>query len=119
MFESDDYIANKITDNSETYIRRKFFFPRPLVLYKIKFDEVIGDSTIIMKVELLGIDRETKQNHQHPFNGGNIFKRGVEWEDNNNVTITDRQFIDSQGNNPEYKNQTYSQYRQAVKKMFL
>ncbi len=54
-----------------------------------------------MNVEFLGIDRETKQNHFHPFDGGKIFKRGVEWPDNNDVTITDRQFIDSQGDKKE------------------
>ena len=67
-------------------------------MYKIKFDEIIGDSTLIMNIEFLGIDRETKQSHQHHSKGGKIFKRGIEWSDNNNVTINDRQFIDSQGN---------------------
>ena len=52
-----------------------------------------------MNVEFLGMDRETKQSQIHPFIGGKIFKRGVEWEDNNNLTITDRPFIDTTGKN--------------------
>ena len=50
-----------------------------------------------MNVEFLGMDRETKQSQIHPFKGGKIFKRGVEWEDNNNLTIADRPFIDTKG----------------------
>ena len=99
MFESDEYIDYQIADNSKVFIQRKFFFPRPIVVYKIKLDEIMGESILIMNVEFLGIDRITKQNQQHPFSEGKIFKRGVEWADSNNVTITDRQFIDSQGSN--------------------
>ena len=104
IFESDEYISNKIADSSEVFIQRKIFFPRPLVVYKIKFDEIIGENTLHMNVEFLGIDRETKQNQFHPFNGngGKIFKRGVEWPDNNDVTIADRQFIDSQGDKKKW-----------------
>ena len=68
-----------------------------MVVYKIKFDEINGDASIAMKVEFLGMNRETKQQQQHPFDGGKIFSRGVEWQDNNNVSITDRQFVDSLG----------------------
>ena len=63
----------------------------------MKLDEIHGERTIIMNVEFLGMNRETKQNQVHPFKGGKIFRRGVEWEDNNNLTITDRLFIDSKG----------------------
>ena len=52
-----------------------------------------------MNVEFLGIDRETKQNKLNPLNGEIIFKRGVEWGDSNNVTIADRQFVESLGSN--------------------
>ena len=99
IFESDEFIANKIDDNSASFIQRKILFPRPVVVYKIKFDELIGASTLAMNVEFLGMDRETKQSQIHPFIGGKIFKRGVEWEDNNNLTITDRPFIDTTGKN--------------------
>ena len=51
-----------------------------------------------MNVEFLGIDRETKQNKLNPLRE-KIFKRGVEWEDSNNVTIADRQFVESLGSN--------------------
>ncbi len=68
-------------------------------MYKLKFDEIIGESILIMNVEFLGIDRETKQNKLNPLTREKIFKRGVEWEDSNNVTIADRQFVESLGSN--------------------
>ena len=64
-------------------------------MYKIKLDEIIGESTLVMNVEFLGIDRKTKQSQQHPFNGGNILKRGIEWEDNSDIVIADRPFTDN------------------------
>ena len=103
MFESDDFIANQLSDDSINFIQRKIFFQNPIVVYKIKLDEIIGESTLVMNVEFLGIDRNTKQSQQHPFNGGKILKRGIEWEDNSDILIADRPFIDNQGILMKYK----------------
>ena len=73
MYENEDYLNDKKVDNTE--MQRKFLFSKPVVLYKIKLDEILGDDTIAIKVEFLGLDRTTKYTVQDPFNGGKIFKR--------------------------------------------
>ena len=73
MYENEDYLNDKKVDNTE--MQRKFLFSKPVVLYKVKLDEIFGDDTIAIKVEFLGLDRTTKISIQDPFNGGQIFKR--------------------------------------------
>ena len=73
MYENEDFLNDKKVDNTE--MQRKFLFSKPVVLHRIKLDEILGDDIIAMKVEFLGLDRTTKISIQDPFHGGQIFKR--------------------------------------------
>ena len=67
MFESDDYIETA----NETFTRT-FYFPEPLVTTKIRLDNIKSSHTMAIRIELLGINRETKQNIEAPFKGGTV-----------------------------------------------
>ena len=58
----------------ETEISRIYFFSKPVVVFKIKLYDIIGDDNLDLKVDFLGLDRSTKQSIQHPFKGGSVFK---------------------------------------------
>ena len=110
MYENDDFLNDKKAGNTD--MQRKFLFSKPVVLHKIKLDEILGDETIAIKIEFLGIDRSTKISIQDPFNGGYIFKRkfssylvplfifstlGMTWQEPSLTDFSNEVFTDSLG----------------------
>ena len=110
MYENDNFLIDKKAGNTD--MQRKFLFSKPVVLHKMKLDEILGDETIAIKIEFLGIDRSTKISIQDPFNGGYIFKRkyssylvplfifstlGMAWQEPSLTDFSNEVFTDSLG----------------------
>ena len=67
MFESDGYLNTA----NETFTRR-FYFPEPLVTMAVMMDNIESAHVMAIKIEFLGMDRETKHSVQQPFAGGTV-----------------------------------------------
>ena len=67
MFESDGYI-----NTANTSFRRVFYLPEPLVTMKVRLDEIDSSQVLVLRIDFLGMDRETKHELQHPFKGGKV-----------------------------------------------
>ena len=69
MFESANY-----TETAEKTFSRTFPFHEPLVTTKVMLDEFQSERVLAIKIEFLGIERNTKHTILDPFNGGEVFK---------------------------------------------
>ena len=67
MFESDDYL-----DSAKETFTRRFYFPSPLVTMHVLLDKIKSAHVLAIKIEFLGMDRETKHSLQQPFTGGTV-----------------------------------------------
>ena len=111
IYESQEFMDNKKL--SATTIQRTFYFSNPIVLTKLKMDEIIGDGKIVMKVEFLGIDKNRKDSFQNPFSGGNLniskfnyemlikfqkkYFKGHVWNDTSDILVSNKAIVDSLG----------------------
>ena len=67
MFESDDYL-----ETANDTFTRTFYFPEPLVTMRVRLDNIESKEILAMRIELLGMDRQTKHSVQEPFQGGTV-----------------------------------------------